>query len=330
MDEPAQAMIQGIAMKRSAQPHLSSVGHQSLDQYSHYLHHDQDLSADTRRNYLSDLRQFAARCEASWAEGQESAHTFSPSAVATSLITQYRAYLQTVCKLQPATINRHLVSLKRYFAWAVDRGAIQRDPAKVVKLMPVVRQPPQHLTDQEENVLMSAVTAYGTIRDRALLTLALHTGFRAEELCRLERSNMVIGKRSGHIAIYCKRNKYREVPLNATARAVLGEYLPTLAPHGRWLFVSNKQETLPAGRKQPAPLSERGLGYIVAKYARLAKVTDLSPHDPRHRFGYRMAQTVPLHRLAQIMGHDSLDTTLIYVQGTKQELQQAVEASAWK
>ncbi len=60
-----------------------------------------------------------------------------------------------------------------------------------------------------------------------------------------------------------------------------------------------------------------------------ANIADLSPHDLRHRFGYRMAQTVPLHRLAQIMGHDSLDTTMIYVQGTKQDLQRAVEEIAW-
>jgi integrase/recombinase XerD len=42
-----------------------------------------------------------------------------------------------------------------------------------------------------------------------------------------------------------------------------------------------------------------------------------------------MAQTVPLHRLAQLMGHDSLDTTLRYVRGTQQDLQQAVESIAW-
>ncbi len=52
-------------------------------------------------------------------------------------------------------------------------------------------------------------------------------------------------------------------------------------------------------------------------------------HDLRHRFWYRMAATVPLHRLAQIMGHDSLDTTMISVQGTKQDLQQEVEKIAW-
>ncbi len=316
-------------MKRTAQPNVSPEGLFALDQYNDYLHHEQDLSADTRRNYLSDLRQFAAWCEASWSEGQEAVHAFAPTAIATALITQYRAYLQTVCKLQPATINRHLVSLKRYFAWTADRGIIGRDPAKVVKLVPLVRQPPRHLTDQEENALIAAVTAHGSLRDRALLILALHTGLRAEELCQLQRSNVVVGKRSGHVAIYGKRNKYREVPLNGTARAVLGEYLPTLPANAKWLFISNKQETLPDGSKQLAPLTERGLGYLVAKYARLAKVVDLSPHDLRHRFGYRMAQSVPLHRLAQIMGHDSLDTTMIYVQGTKQDLQQAVEAIAW-
>ncbi|PLS78257.1 MAG: integrase [Chloroflexi bacterium] len=316
-------------MKRTAQPNVSPEGQFAIDRYSDYLHHEQDLSADTRRNYLSDLRQFAAWCEASWTEGQEAAHSFAPTAVVTSLITQYRAYLQTVCKLQPATINRHLISLKRYFAWAAERGDIQRDPAKAVKLVPMVRQPPRHLTDQEENALVAAVTAQGTLRDRALLILALHTGLRAEELCNLQRSNITLGKRSGHVAIYGKRNKYREVPLNGTARTVLAEYLPTLPADAKWLFASNKQETLPDGRKELAPLTERGFGYLVAKYARLAKVADLSPHDLRHRFGYRMAQTVPLHRLAQIMGHDSLDTTMIYVQGTKQDLQQAVEAIAW-
>jgi integrase/recombinase XerC len=82
--------------------------------------------------------------------------------------------------------------------------------------------------------------------------------------------------------------------------------------------------------KTKEALSERALGYIVKKYARRAKLPDVSPHDLRHRFGYRMAESVPLHRLAQIMGHDSLDTTKLYIQGTKHDLQQAVETIAWR
>jgi integrase/recombinase XerC len=79
------------------------------------------------------------------------------------------------------------------------------------------------------------------------------------------------------------------VPLNATARAALGEYVPTLPAVSSFLFPSTK-----TGQA----LSERGLGYVVKRYAALARLSDVSPHDLRHRFGYRMAASVPLHRLA--------------------------------
>src|SRR5204863_10088219 len=110
----------------------------------------------------------------------------------------------------------------------------------------------------------------------------------------------------------------------ATARAALEPYDPLLSkpqPHDAPpLFLSEKRH---------ARLTERGLGYLVKKYAERAKLRDVSPHDLRHRFGYRMAASVPLHRLAQIMGHDSLDTTLIYVRGTPSDLQHEVETIAW-
>ncbi len=90
-----------------------------------------------------------------------------------------------------------------------------------------------------------------------------------------------------------------------------------------------------AGRGLPVPpkkgggaLTARAHGYLLTKYATLARIGDVSPHDLRHRFGYRMARTVPPHRLAQIMGHDALDTTRLYVGGTRQDRQHAVEAIA--
>lgn len=43
-----------------------------------------------------------------------------------------------------------------------------------------------------------------------------------------------------------------------------------------------------------------------------------------------MTEGVPLHRLAQLMGHDSLNTTLRYVRGTRADCQAAVEGIAWR
>src|SRR2546426_2908033 len=62
------------------------------------------------------------------------------------------------------------------------------------------------------------------------------------------------------------------------------------------------------------PLQRNALevGYIVKKYAARAKLINVSPRNLRHRFGYRMAESVPLHWLAQIMGHDSMSPPLCW------------------
>lgn len=306
-------------MKRGARPPLSAEGRQALDEYGYALQHVEDLSAVTIRNYLGDLRQFIAWCESCWREEQEQ-RSFTPQAVAPPLLIRYRTHLQTMLWLKPATVNRALMSLKRYFAWASRVGMIQSDPTSTLKFVPKEAPTPRHLSDEEENALVAAVNATGTQRDQTIITLLLHTGLRAQELCTLTRQQVSLGKRNGILHIIGKRRKVRDVPLNATARSMLGKYLAMLPQECQYLFPSEKTQRA---------LTGRALGHLITKYARQAQLVDVSPHDLRHRFGYRMAEVVPLHRLAQIMGHDSLDTTMLYIRGTKQDLQQEVEKIAW-
>lgn len=308
-------------VKRTAMPPLSAEGQSALDAYATVLRTTTDTSAVTVRNYLSDLRQFMAWAEAEWAEGQEEVIAFAPARLTTPLLTRYRSYLQHTRHLTPASINRALVSIKRYSAWLLSENLVLRDPAAPVKLIPETPRAPRHLEDSEEEALLVAVTTYGSMRDRILITLMLHTGLRAHEVCTLRHGDVTLGKRSGVLRIYGKRNKYREVPLNATARAALA---PILAQS------SGAEAPLFPSEKTGIALTARGLGYLVAKYAALARINDLSPHDLRHRFGYQMAARTPLHRLAQIMGHDSLDTTMLYIKGTARDIQNEVEKIAWE
>lgn len=305
-------------MKRTAHPSLTPLGQEVLASYERWLREREDLAAASIRNYVSDLQHFIA-----WYETQRQAYghdSFTPQEITTPALTRYRTYLQTVQRQKPASVNRSLISLKRYFGWALQQRLITYDPSAAIKLVGQEENAPRHLDDQEEQALVAAVTKAGNLRDRVLIVLLLHTGLRARELCRLRCDQMKLGKRSGFLETIGKRNKYREVPFNATARKVLEEYLPTLPADAVFLFPSGKTK---------GTLSERALGYIIKKYASSAKLPDVSPHDLRHRFGYCMAESVPLHRPAQIMGHDSLDTTRLYIQGTKQDLQQAVETIAW-
>jgi integrase/recombinase XerD len=298
-------------MKRQAQPALSVEGQQALKQV-------EDLSAVTISNYLSELSQFMAWCERCWREVQDE-QTIHLQAISPSLLIRYRTYLQTTLGLKPSSINRALMSLKRYFAGVGREQLIQDDPTSTVKFVPKEASAPRHLEDEEEDALVAAVNAHGTLSDRTIITLLLHTGLRAEELWTLKCKQVRVGRRNGMLRILGKRKKEHSVPFNATARSALLTYLETQPQERSYLFPLEKTEKA---------LTERALGHLVTKYAKLAQVLDVSPHDLRHRIGYRMAEVVPLHQLAQSMGHNLPDTTMLYIRGTIQNLQQDVE-NAW-
>src|SRR5437588_5661949 len=120
-------------MKRTAHPSLSSAGQEALASYERWLREREDLAAASIRNYLSDLRHFIA-----WYETEREAHvhdSFTPQGITTPALTRYRTYLQTVGRQKPASVNRPLISLKRYFGWALHQRFITYDPATAVKLV---------------------------------------------------------------------------------------------------------------------------------------------------------------------------------------------------
>jgi site-specific recombinase XerD len=86
-------------MRRAGRPALSPPGQQVLDQYEQQLRTQEDLTAATIRNYLSDLHHFAAWYESMRCLGREEAPSFRPEAITTPTMTDYRAYC-----------NRRLVS----------------------------------------------------------------------------------------------------------------------------------------------------------------------------------------------------------------------------
>ncbi|OYD09139.1 tyrosine-type recombinase/integrase [Paludifilum halophilum] len=307
----------------SRSPSISDQAERWIDRFIDDLTTHDDLNPKTLRDYAGDLRLLAEWVETGWNTHQEEDWDFHPANITTPTLTRYREYMQNVRSLKPATVNRRLVIIKRFFDWAAKQNIVALNPAKPVKLVPVERISPRQMTDREEAALMAAVQRDGTIRDQTILLLMLHTGLRTMEVCELQCRDVILGKRSGRLLVRSgKRNKQREVPLNVTIRTSLEEYLATLDPQGAApLFRSEKT----GGR-----LGERALRHLIQKYMRRAGLEGLSAHDLRHRFGYVMGEKTPLHRLAQIMGHDNLDTTMIYVQATRSNRQAEVEKIAWQ
>ena len=79
-------------------------------------------SPSTTRAYRADLRVFAR-----WFQ-QSNGEAFAAAAVTPTDIRSFRAYQQANRRLKPATVNRRLSSLHRFFHWAEAAGHVQRDP----------------------------------------------------------------------------------------------------------------------------------------------------------------------------------------------------------
>src|SRR5438093_11100846 len=84
-------------------------------------------SAQTLRNYRQDLLSFARFFQGSNAEA------FSAQAITPTDVREYRSYLLNIRSLKPATINRHLATLRRFSLWAQAQGLIRERPTDQVK-----------------------------------------------------------------------------------------------------------------------------------------------------------------------------------------------------
>lgn len=274
----------------------------TMEEFIYSLANKGDLHPKTVREYASDLKHFIEWYKENTTWDEE--FTLRIEDVDTSTLVRYREDAHKVKLLKPATINRRLITLKRFFKWAVGESRLNSDPSRALKFIPEDKVSPRRMTGREEQAFIAAIQEGNSLRDETILTLMFHTGLRTMEVCNLSPSDIELRKRSGHLIVRAdKRNHQRKIPLNMQCIVMLNQYMTELAPDSSYLFPSEKTSDR---------LTERALRHLIKKVMIAAGLEGLSSHDLRHRFGYAMAEHTPLHRLAEIMGHTNPDTTMVY------------------
>ncbi len=102
-----------------------------------------------------------------------------------------------------------------------------------------------------------------------------------------------------------KSGKQRSVPLNSEVRRFLEEWLSVRPEAGsEMLFIGQRGE----------PMQARSAQIAVVRYAKQAGLEGVTPHILRHTFAKSLLDNgVSLEKVAALLGHESLDTTRIYV-----------------
>jgi integrase/recombinase XerC len=267
-------------------------------------------SPRTVEGYRKDLVDFIA-----WLEGRYG-EAFDPKAVLPEDLRDYRQHLLAVRRASPATINRRVSALRAFFAYLVSRGEIPSNPAARLSGVRQARAAPKALSEAELRRLLREARRSPNPLHRAVILLLAHTGLRASELCALRLSDVALSERKGKIVVRGKGDKVREVPLNAEAREALREWMAARP--------SVPEDALFIGRR--GSLTPSGVWRIVREYARRAGV-EAHPHVLRHTFATRLLREAgaDLVTVAELLGHESLNTTARYTRPSEADLEAAVE-----
>ena len=220
-----------------------------------------------------------------------------------------------------ATVNRALVTLRRFLSWLVGEGQLRSNPALKVKELKRQSLAPKGLDPSRGRRLLREVELRGDVRANAVFHLFLFTGCRVGDLVSLEIDDLTISERSGSVVFRNgKGNKQRSVPIPLAARRAIQAYLESRPPvHSTLIFIGERGN-----------LTERGVRNLCDKYSAICGFK-IHPHLLRHTFAHRFLaeNSNDLVSLAQILGHESLNTTSRYTQRSQDDLAIAVENFAF-
>jgi site-specific recombinase XerD len=138
--------------------------------------HANDASRNTTSAYLSDLAHFVF-----WYA--QTIGVCKIDEITPTDIRAYREFLQDhIPPTAPATINRRLAALRRFFRWAKENHLTESQPAERIRNVEMTSHGPKSLDRKQWHRLQRCVEqAKGVqgIRDRCILLLLYHTGLRA-------------------------------------------------------------------------------------------------------------------------------------------------------
>jgi integrase/recombinase XerD len=270
------------------------------ESFVRYLRSECHLADNTVQAYDRDLRRFLEWLGSRRIEGLK-----------ISDLAGYPAWL-TAQELAPASISRHVVSLKVFFRYLQLESVLSENQAELLGTQKLWQRVPEVLSPDEIDALLAAPKPPQPWprRDRAMLEMLYATGCRVTELSMLKLRDLHLDER--YCVCHGKGDKQRVVPLGKKAVAAVQDYLererPTLAA----------RQTVPSVflllSTRGARLRRERIWELIKRYAKQAGCSpDLSPHSLRHSFAtHLLAGGADLRQVQEMLGHASIATTQIY------------------
>lgn len=247
---------------------------------------EEERSASTVEKYLRDVREFAR-----WLEG---------GPVSKQTMIAWKSALLSK-SLTPATVNAKLCavnSLMRFLGWNECKVKLLRIQRRIF------REQSRALSKAEYLRLLDAARGQGKTRLELLMEAICSTGIRVGEVRYLTVEAIQMGK-----AVISFKGKIRVILLPGKLCRKLKKYAEKQKIVSGEIFLT----------KDGASLSRKQIWREMKRLCDTAGVapSKVFPHNLRHLFAvafYRVCRDIV--KLADVLGHSSIETTRIYLRST--------------
>lgn len=202
--------------------------------------------------------------------------------------------------------------LQGFYRWLQREEIISRNPMDKVDCIKVPKRKKKAFTTMELERIRGACTSK---RDTAIVEVLLSTWCRVSELVNIRLDEI----EGDAVTVHGKGNKDRIVYLNAKSKYAIENYVSGRKNVTPYLIAPDRNT-------QSSNMTPGGIEDAVRRIGKRAGVDNCHPHRFR-RTGATIAlrQGMPLLTVSKLLGHESVETTQIYLDISDRELEQAHE-----
>lgn len=288
---------------------------QALTDYQHYLRIERGLSANSIENYRYDIVKFINYLE-------EHEIQISPLKISEEKIQEF---IYEVSKSMSARSQSRIISgLRSFFDYLVFEDYRKDNPLELIESPKIGRKLPDTLSTEEIDRLIESIDLSHPQgeRNRCILETLYSCGLRVSELITLKLSDLYFDE--GFIRVVGKGDKQRLVPISPLTIKYINLYIDQIRAH---LPIQKGFEDTLFLNRRGKQLTRAMIFTIVKQTAVKAGVKKkISPHTFRHSFATHLLENgADLRSIQQMLGHESIITTEIYMHLDRTHLKEVLE-----
>ncbi|PKG43040.1 site-specific tyrosine recombinase XerD [Psychroflexus sp. MES1-P1E] len=288
---------------------------EAIQDFTYYLKIERGLADNTVQNYRLDILKLTNYIS-------EYNATLTPELVDEETL---QGFIYSISKVINERSQARLISgLKSFFDYLIFEDYRKTNPLELIESPRLGRRLPDTLSTDEIDQLVEAIdlSHLQGHRNKAIIETLYGCGLRVSELVELKISDLFFEK--GFVKVIGKGNKERLVPINTYTQKFISIYKDEFRIH---INQQSEFKDILFLNRRGAQLTRAMIFTIVKQLAKKINLQkNISPHTFRHSFATHLLENgANLRVIQQMLGHESITTTEIYMHLDKTHLKSVLE-----